>query len=207
MDLLKPTLTILSEGRTLSCAEATKAFEIILNGDATPSQVGAFLTALRVRGETVDEIASGVNVMRANALKVKTPTHVLDTCGTGGDGSGSYNISTAVALVCAACGAYVAKHGNRALSSKSGSSEVLESLGVKLALSPTALEQCINDVGIGFCLRPITTQRCAMSARRAKSLALEQFSICSGRCPIRPVPIGNCSASSPQNGSSRWPMC
>lgn len=154
MDLLKPTLAILSEGRTLSCAEATKAFEIILNGDATPSQVGAFLTALRVRGETVDEIASGVNVMRANALKVKTPTHVLDTCGTGGDGSGSYNISTAVALVCAACGAYVAKHGNRALSSKSGSSEVLESLGVKLALSPTALEQCINDVGIGFLFAP-----------------------------------------------------
>jgi anthranilate phosphoribosyltransferase len=92
--------------------------------------------------------------MRANALKVKVPTHVLDTCGTGGDGSGSYNISTAVALVAAACGAYVAKHGNRALSSKSGSSEVLESLGVKLALSPDALEQCINDVGIGFLFAP-----------------------------------------------------
>jgi anthranilate phosphoribosyltransferase len=92
--------------------------------------------------------------MRANALKVKVPTHVLDTCGTGGDGSGSYNISTAVALVAAACGAYVAEHGNRALSSKSGSSEVLESLGVKLALSPDALEQCINDVGIGFLFAP-----------------------------------------------------
>ena len=151
---LKPTLGILSEGRTLSGAEATKAFEIILNGEATPAQIGSFLSALRVRGETIDEIAAGVNVMRANALKVKVPTHVLDTCGTGGDGIGSYNISTAVALVAAACGAYVAKHGNRALSSKSGSSEVLESLGVKLALSPSALEQCIKHVGIGFLFAP-----------------------------------------------------
>ena len=92
--------------------------------------------------------------MRANATKVKAPTHVLDTCGTGGDGSGSYNISTAVALVAAACGAHVAKHGNKALSSKSGSSEVLEALGVKLNLSATALEKCINDVGIGFLFAP-----------------------------------------------------
>ncbi len=153
-DLLKPTLAILQEGRPLTSAEATAAFEIILSGAATPSQIGAFLAALRVRGETVDEIAAGVGVMRANALKVKVPTHVLDTCGTGGDGSGSYNISTAVAIVAAACGAYVAKHGNRALSSKSGSSEVLESLGVKLTLSPAALEQCINDVGIGFLFAP-----------------------------------------------------
>jgi anthranilate phosphoribosyltransferase len=109
---------------------------------------------LRVRGETVDEIAAGVNVMRANALKVKVPTHVLDTCGTGGDGSGSYNISTAVALVAAACGAYVAKHGTLAQTSKSGSSDVLEALGVKLSLSPDALEHCINDVGIGFLFAP-----------------------------------------------------
>ena len=153
-DLLKPTLAILQEGRPLTSVEATAAFEIILSGAATPSQIGAFLAALRVRGETVDEIAAGVGVMRANALKVKVPTHVLDTCGTGGDGSGSYNISTAVAIVAAACGAYVAKHGNRALGSKSGSSEVLESLGVKLTLSPAALEQCINDVGIGFLFAP-----------------------------------------------------
>ena len=154
MDALKPTLALLQDGRPLTAAEATTAFEIILNGEATAAQIGAFLTALRVRGETVDEIAAGVGVMRANAMKVKAPTHVLDTCGTGGDGSGSYNISTAVALVAAACGAYVAKHGNRALSSKSGSSEVLESLGVNLALSPSALEQCINDVGIGFLFAP-----------------------------------------------------
>jgi anthranilate phosphoribosyltransferase len=154
MDALKPILNILQEGRPLTNAEATRAFEIILNGEAEVSQVGAFIGMLRVRGETVDEIAAGVNVMRANALKVKVPTHVLDTCGTGGDGSGSYNISTAVALVAAACGAYVAKHGTLAQTSKSGSSDVLEALGVKLSLSPDALEHCINDVGIGFLFAP-----------------------------------------------------
>lgn len=154
MDALKPTLSLLQDGTTLSTAQATKAFEIILSGEATTAQIGAFLTALRVRGESIDEIAAGVAVMRANAAKVKVPTHVLDTCGTGGDGSGSYNISTAVAIVAAACGAHVAKHGNKALSSKSGSSEVLEALGVHLALSPDALSKCINDVGIGFLFAP-----------------------------------------------------
>ena len=154
MDALKPTLGLLQTGRPLTGNEATKAFEIILSGEATPSQIGAFLGMLRVRGETVDEIAAGVSVMRANAMKVKAPTHVLDTCGTGGDDSGSYNISTAVALVAAACGAHVAKHGNKALSSKSGSSEVLEALGVKLTLSAASLEKCINDVGIGFLFAP-----------------------------------------------------
>lgn len=153
-ELLKPTLGILQDGKTLSTSEATKAFEIILNGQATTAQIGAFLGMLRVRGETIDEIAAGVSVMRANAEKVKAPTHALDTCGTGGDASGSYNISTAVALVAAACGAHVAKHGNKALSSKSGSAEVLEALGVKLTLSPPALSQCINDVGIGFLFAP-----------------------------------------------------
>ena len=154
MDALKPTLGLLQNGTPLTTAEATTAFEIILNGEATTAQIGSFLGMLRVRGETIDEIAAGVSVMRANATKVKAPTHVLDTCGTGGDGSGSYNISTAVAIVAAACGAYVAKHGNKALSSKSGSSEVLEALGVKLNLSSGALEQCINDVGIGFLFAP-----------------------------------------------------
>jgi len=154
MDALKPTLAILQTGRPLTSSEASTAFEVILSGEASPAQIGAFVTALRVRGETIDEIAAGVSVMRANAMKVKTPTHVLDTCGTGGDGSGSYNISTAVALVAAACGAYVAKHGTLAQSSKSGSSDVLQALGVELNLSANALAQCINDVGIGFLFAP-----------------------------------------------------
>lgn len=154
MDALKPTLAILQSGRPLTSSEACTAFEVILSGEASPAQIGSFVTALRVRGETIDEIAAGVSVMRANAMKVKTPTHVLDTCGTGGDGSGSYNISTAVALVAAACGAYVAKHGTLAQSSKSGSSDVLQALGVELNLSANALAQCINDVGIGFLFAP-----------------------------------------------------
>jgi anthranilate phosphoribosyltransferase len=154
MDALKPTLAILQSGRPLTASEASAAFEVILSGEASPAQIGSFVTALRVRGETIDEIAAGVSVMRANAMKVKTPTHVLDTCGTGGDGSGSYNISTAVAIVAAACGAYVAKHGTLAQSSKSGSSDVLQALGVELNLTATALEQCINEVGIGFLFAP-----------------------------------------------------
>jgi len=154
MDALKPTLKILSQGDTLSSAQATQAFEILLNGEATPAQIGAFLMALQARGETIDEITAGAQVMRKNAVRVKVPSHALDTCGTGGDGSGTYNISTAVAIIAAACGAHVAKHGNRALSSKSGSSEVLEALGVRLDLSPTALETCIQEVGIGFMFAP-----------------------------------------------------
>jgi len=154
MDALKPTLAILQSGRPLTASEASTAFEVILSGEASPAQIGSFVTALRVRGETIDEIAAGVSVMRANAMKVKTPTHVLDTCGTGGDGSGSHNISTAVAIVAAACGAYVAKHGTLAQSSKSGSSDVLQALGVELNLTATALEQCINEVGIGFLFAP-----------------------------------------------------
>ena len=154
MDALKPTLKILSQGDTLSSAQATQAFEILLNGEATSAQIGAFLMALQARGETIDEITAGAQVMRKNAVRVKVPSHALDTCGTGGDGSGTYNISTAVAIIAAACGAHVAKHGDRALSSKSGSSEVLEALGVRLDLSPTALETCIQEVGIGFMFAP-----------------------------------------------------
>ena len=154
MEALKETLKLLSQGETLSAAQATKAFEILLDGEATPSQIGAFLMGLQQRGETVEEIAAGAQVMRKNAIRVKAPDHALDTCGTGGDGGGTYNISTAVAIIAAACGIHVAKHGNRALSSKSGSSEVLEALGVRLDLSPTALETCIQETGIGFMFAP-----------------------------------------------------
>ena len=154
MDALKPILQKLAQGNSLSSSEASQAFDIILNGGASSGQIGGFLMALQQRGETIEEITAGAQVMRKNALHVKAPTDTVDTCGTGGDGSGTYNISTAVALVAAACGAHVAKHGNRALSSKSGSSEVLEALGVRLDLSPDALETCIQEVGIGFLFAP-----------------------------------------------------
>ena len=154
MENLKPTLALLAEGGDLSSSDAARAFETILRGDATDGQIGAFLTAMRLKGETVEEIAAGAQVMRRNATIVKAPVHTLDTCGTGGDASGSYNISTAVALVVAACGVHVAKHGNHALSSRSGSSDVLEKLGVRLDLTPAAISTCIEEAGIGFMFAP-----------------------------------------------------
>ena len=150
MDALKPILAKLADGQLLTNIEAEAAFEILLNGQATEGQIGAFLMALRQRGETLEEMEAGARMMRKFALKVDAPENALDTCGTGGDGSGSYNISTAVAMVVAANGVPVAKHGNRALSSKSGSSQVLESLGVNLNLDPSAITQCLDEAGIGF---------------------------------------------------------
>jgi len=125
-----------------------------MSGDVTSGQIGAFLMALRMRGETVDEITAGARVMRAKATQVQAPEGAIDTCGTGGDASGTYNISTAAAFVVAACGVPVAKHGNKALSSKSGSAEVLEKLGVKLDIPPALIRRCIDEAGIGFMFAP-----------------------------------------------------
>ena len=129
---LRPLLARVAGGHALSEAEAEAAFEIIMSGNATPSQMGALLMALRVRGETVDEITGAARIMRAKAITIDAPPGTIDTCGTGGDGFGSFNISTASALVAASCGVPVAKHGNRAASSKSGAADVLTALGVKI---------------------------------------------------------------------------
>src|SRR5262250_1762534 len=128
----KALLEHVAQGHTLSESEAEAAFEIIMSGNATASQIGGFLMALRVRGETVEEITGAARIMRAKALAVDAPPGTIDTCGTGGDASGSFNISTASALVVAGSGVPVAKHGNRALSSKSGSADVLRALGVNI---------------------------------------------------------------------------
>lgn len=143
------------EGRDLTAEEMTGVMETIMTGEATPAQIGGFLVGLRVKGETVEEIASAARVMRklATPVKVEGP-HLLDTCGTGGDGAKTFNISTASALVAAAAGARVAKHGNRSLSSSSGSADVLEAAGVKLDLSPETLARCIETVGVGFLFAP-----------------------------------------------------
>ena len=154
-DNLKPLIGKVADGNSLDQDEATQAFDIIMSGNATPAQIGAFLMALRVRGETVEEITGAAMTMRAKALKVSAPAGAIDIVGTGGDGSGSYNISTAAAIVTASCGVPIAKHGNRALSSKSGASDVLWSLGVNLDADLDPVEQAISEAGIGFLMAPL----------------------------------------------------
>jgi anthranilate phosphoribosyltransferase len=154
MEDLKSLLAFVAQGRSLSESEAEAAFDIIMSGNATPSQMGAFLMALRVRGETVDEITGAARIMRAKAVPVDAPPGTIDTCGTGGDSSGSFNISTASALVVAGCGVPVAKHGNRALSSKSGSADVLTALGVDIDADLAIVRQCLWELGIGFLMAP-----------------------------------------------------
>jgi anthranilate phosphoribosyltransferase len=141
-------------GATLSRDEAANAFEQMMSGEATPSQMGALLMALRVRGETVEEITGAVMAMRAKMLRVTAPPDAIDVVGTGGDASGSFNISTCAALIVAGAGVPVAKHGNRALSSKSGAADVLAALGVNIELTPDQIGHCIREAGIGFMFAP-----------------------------------------------------
>lgn len=151
---LKPFIAKVADGTPLTRAEASEAFGIMMSGEATPSQIGGFLMALRVRGEAVDEIAGAVDVMRANMLRVTAPADAVDIVGTGGDHAGTLNISTAAAFVLAGCGLTVAKHGNRALSSRSGAADVLTALGVDVELSPSAISSVIAEAGIGFMFAP-----------------------------------------------------
>ena len=154
MDAMKPVIATLAGGETLSRAKAEEAFDQMLSGAATPAQIGAFLMALRVRGETVDEITGAVAAMRAKMLRVSAPATAMDLVGTGGDNSGSYNVSTLASLIVASCGVPVAKHGNRALSSKSGAADILTALGVKVGLDAEGVERCITDAGVGFMFAP-----------------------------------------------------
>ncbi len=147
---LKPFVAKAAAGEALNRDDARAAFEIIMSGEATPSQIGGFLMALRVRGETVDEIVGAVGAMRARMLTVEAPADAIDIVGTGGDGAGTYNISTLAALIVAGAGVPVAKHGNRALSSKSGTADALSCLGVKLDIGPDVIARCISDAGLGF---------------------------------------------------------
>jgi anthranilate phosphoribosyltransferase len=143
-----------AQGQRLTEGEAADAFDAMMSGNATPSQMGGFLMALRVRGETVDEITGAARAMRAKALMVKAPPGAIDTCGTGGDASGSFNISTATALVVAGAGVPVAKHGNRNLSSKCGSADVLAALGVNIDADAGVVQRAIEEAKIGFLMAP-----------------------------------------------------
>lgn len=151
---LKPFLAKIATGESLTADEAEAAFSVIMSGEATAAQIGGFIMALRVRGETVDEITGAVRVMRAKAVPVTAPDNAIDLVGTGGDGSGTFNISTAAALVVAGCGVPVAKHGNRALSSKCGAADVLAELGVNLDADLTLVERAIAEAGFGFLMAP-----------------------------------------------------
>ena len=150
----KSFIAKVATGAALSREEAAAAFEQMMSGEATPSQMGALLMALRVRGETVDEITGAVSVMRAKMLRVHAPPDAIDVVGTGGDASGSFNISTCAALIVAGAGVPVAKHGNRALSSRSGAADVLSALGVNIDLTPDQIGLCIREAGIGFMFAP-----------------------------------------------------
>ncbi|MEO8757457.1 MAG: anthranilate phosphoribosyltransferase [Devosia sp.] len=151
---IKTALAKIASRQDLTGAEMRDVMTIIMSGEATPSQIGAFLMGLRVKGETVGEIAAAVSILREKMVQVQAPEDAIDIVGTGGDGTETLNISTATAIVVAAAGVPVAKHGNRALSSKSGSSDVLQALGVKLDLTPEQISRSINEAGIGFMFAP-----------------------------------------------------
>lgn len=153
--MIKEAINILVSGISLSEAEMAECMTEIMEGRSTDAQIGAFLTALRIKGETVEEITGAARIMREKAARINAPEGVLDTCGTGGDMSHTFNISTTVAIVVAAAGVPVAKHGNRSVSSKSGSADVLEALGVKIDLHPEKVERCLFETGFGFLFAPL----------------------------------------------------
>lgn len=153
-DALKPLIAAACT-RPLTRAEAEQAFEILFNGDATPSQIGGFLMTLRTRGETVDEFAAAAAVMRARCHRVRAPEGAIDIVGTGGDGRGTLNISTATAFVVAGAGVPVAKHGNRNLSSKSGAADALGQMGINVMVGPEVVERALAHAGIGFMMAPM----------------------------------------------------
>ena len=153
--MIKEAIDTLVSGRSLTIEQAAGVMKEIMDGEATPAQFGAFVTALRLKGETVQEIAGMARVMREKAIPVKVSGPLVDTCGTGGDGSHTFNISTTAAFVVAGAGLKVAKHGNRGMSSGCGSADVLEALGAKIDMGPREVEQCLEEVGIGFMFAPV----------------------------------------------------
>jgi anthranilate phosphoribosyltransferase len=153
--MIREAIAAVVSGKSLKMAEAAAVMREIMEGEATPSQLGALLTALRIKGETPGEIAGMAQVMREKSLKVNVAGPLLDTCGTGGDGKNTFNVSTAAAFVAAGAGLKVAKHGNRAASGSCGSADVLEALGVKIDLPPEGVQRCIEEVGVGFMFAPV----------------------------------------------------
>jgi len=166
---IKEAIQRVVDGQSLAEPEAERVMTEIMEGQATPAQIGAYLTALRMKGETVDEITGSARAMRRKAVRVRTNDGlVVDTCGTGGDRRHTFNISTTAAFVVAGSGITVAKHGNRSVSSSSGSADVLKALGVTIELKPAQVEECLNEVGVGFLFAPLfhAAMQHAMGPRR-----------------------------------------
>jgi anthranilate phosphoribosyltransferase len=153
--MIKEAISLLIQGRNLSEEEMKRAMKDIMEGQATDAQIACFLTSLRIKGETVEEITGAAKIMSEKATRIKAPDDTVDTCGTGGDMAHTFNISTTAALIVASCGVPVAKHGNRSVSSRSGSADVLEALGVKIDLVPEKVEKCLEATGFGFMFAPL----------------------------------------------------
>lgn len=166
--MIKEAINLIIQNISLSESEMAEVMREIMEGRATDAQIAAFLTALRIKGETVEEITGAARIMREKATKIKAPENVIDTCGTGGDMSGTFNISTTTAIVVAASGIPVAKHGNRSVSSQSGSADVLEALGVNIELPPEKVEKCLFETNFGFLFAPLfhPAMRYAIGPRR-----------------------------------------
>jgi anthranilate phosphoribosyltransferase len=167
--LIKDAIARLIDRQSLTEHEAEAVMAEIMDGQATPAQIASYLTALRMKGETVEEITGSARAMRGKAIRIHpNDPIVVDTCGTGGDGAGTFNVSTTVALVLAGAGITVAKHGNRAVSSRAGSADILQGLGVRIDLAPEQVEECINEIGIGFLFAPLfhTAMKYAASSRQ-----------------------------------------
>ncbi|HMK60879.1 MAG TPA: anthranilate phosphoribosyltransferase [Dissulfurispiraceae bacterium] len=166
--MIREAINLVIQNISLTEAEMAECMQEIMEGRATDAQIGAFLTALRIKGETISEITGAARIMRDKATCIKAPEGVVDTCGTGGDMSNTFNISTTSAIVVAAAGVPVAKHGNRSVSSKSGSADVLEALGIKVDLTPEKVEKCLFETGFGFLFAPLfhPAMKFAIGARR-----------------------------------------
>lgn len=171
--MIKDAISKVVTGEDLSQEETSEVMEQIMEGRATDAQIGSFLTGLRIKGETPEEITGCASVMREKALPIKSKHQLLvDTCGTGGDGAGTFNISTTVAFVVAGSGLAVAKHGNRSVSSQSGSADVLEALGVKIELSPEEVEQVLDRIGIGFLYAPLFHKAMKYAVKPRKEIGI-----------------------------------
>ena len=171
--MIREYIKSLVDGRDMSLAESEEAMSEIMTGKATPSQISALITALRIKGETIEEISGFAKIMRDHAVKLPLKSdYFVDTCGTGGDVSGTFNISTVSSFVAAGAGVTIAKHGGRAVSSKCGSADLLEKLGIKIDITPEKVSQCIDAIGIGFIFAPLFHQAMKYAATTRKEIGI-----------------------------------